>query len=198
MAPIVAGYAGVAPCSPSRFASTAIQYSGRRLASPLGRTPSIRLLGQLAPYIRLDSDNELVTAIAVRLEHRCFAFADVEPVLAKRIHDVRLVRYDHNVAAGRWLHADELAKGLCASIVLHWRHHETAFSDVRRRHNFAEAQQCAGVDRPLEHAGLNLRDGNLELVHRLANRFCKRAAVVVELALLGDVLRIEGVGVGLI
>src|SRR6266702_5821849 len=48
----------------------------------------------------------------------------------------------------------------------------------------------------MEHAGLNLRHRNLELVHRLANRFCERAAVVVELALLGDVVRIEGVGVG--
>src|SRR5882762_2950991 len=114
MAPTIAGYAGVATPRPVsvRFDCHSIQRSA--FCQSLGRMPSIRLLGQLAPLVRLDSDDELVTAIAVRLEHRCFAFADVEPVLAERIHDVRLVRHDHNVAAGRWLHADELAKGLCA------------------------------------------------------------------------------------
>src|SRR6267154_4809937 len=175
MAPTIAGYAGVA----SPLGSLRLPFNSAVGVWPVRmpcRTPSIRLLGQLAPLVRLDSDNELVTAIAVRLEHRCFAFADVEPVLAKRIHDVRLVRHDYNVAAGRRLHADELAKGLRASIVLHWRHHETAFSDIRRRHNFAEAQQRACVHRPLEDAGLNLRDGTLRLGHRLANSFCKRAA----------------------
>jgi hypothetical protein len=32
-------------------------------------TASIRLLSQLAPLARLDADNQLVSAIAVRLEH---------------------------------------------------------------------------------------------------------------------------------
>src|SRR5258708_21352397 len=41
------------------------------------------------------ADVGVLPAIAVRLEHRCFAFADIEPVLAERIHDVRLVRHDH-------------------------------------------------------------------------------------------------------
>src|SRR6266704_6377031 len=130
MAPTIAAYAGVATPQPvsARFDCHSIQQSAFGQSECFCRTPSIRLLGQLAPLVRLDSDNEPVTAIAVRLEHRCFAFADVEPVLAESIHDVRLVRHDHNVAAGRRRPADELAKGLCASIVLDWRHHETAFS----------------------------------------------------------------------
>src|SRR5262245_32204828 len=45
---------------------------------------------------------------------------------------------------------------------------------------------------------MNLADGNLELAHRLPDRPRERAALVVELALLGDVVEIERVGVGLI
>src|SRR5438067_893069 len=56
---------------------------------------------EAAPFAGLDADDRLVAAIAVRLEHGCLAFADIEPVLAKGIHDVRLVRDDHGVAAGR-------------------------------------------------------------------------------------------------
>src|SRR5262245_29201924 len=45
---------------------------------------------------------------------------------------------------------------------------------------------------------MNLADGNLELAHRLPDRPRERAALVVELALLGDVVEIERVGIGLI
>jgi len=35
-------------------------------------------------------------------------------------------------------------------------------------------------------------------VHRFADRFCQRTAVLVKLALLGDIFQIERIGVGLI
>ena len=161
--------------------------------------PAIQFaLRQFAPVAGQDPGNRFVAAIAVRLEHRCLAFADVEPVLAERIHDVRLVRHDHGVGAFSGHLADELAKGLRAPVVLVRRDDEAALGDVGRGFDVAEAQQCAGVNGALEHAGLNLPHRDPEFAHRLADRFCQRTAFVVELALLGDISRIERVGVGLI
>jgi len=97
--------------------------------------------------------------------------------------------------AGRRLHPTSLRKACVRRSFLIWRHHETAFSDVRRRRYFTEARSVPVSDRPLEHAGLNLRDGNLEFVHRLANRFASARPAVVELALLGDRSRMRGSGV---
>src|SRR6266481_6991895 len=83
--------------------------------------PSIRGLSKSAPLARLDTDHQPVTAIAVRREHRCLAFADIEPVLAECIDDVRLVRNDHKVVVGRRPTGNEPTKRLCASIILVWR-----------------------------------------------------------------------------
>jgi hypothetical protein len=56
----------------------------------------------------------------------------------------------------------------------------------------------AGLERPVEHAGLDLADGNLEFAKRVTDLLGLGAAGIVELALLGDVLGIEWIGVGLI
>ena len=45
---------------------------------------------------------------------------------------------------------------------------------------------------------LHLPDRDLQLAHRLADLARERAALVVELALLGDIGEIERIGVGLI
>src|SRR5262249_19024278 len=50
----------------------------------------------------------------------------------------------------------------------------------------------------IERAGLDLADGDPELAERLANLLGFRASRVVELALLGDILEIERIGVGLV
>ncbi|MGB8109704.1 MAG: hypothetical protein WCF41_10660, partial [Pseudolabrys sp.] len=49
----------------------------------------------------------------------------------------------------------------------------------------------ARVDCPLEQAGVDLSNTNTGFAQRLAYRFRKSTTVVVELALLADVLRIE-------
>jgi hypothetical protein len=135
---------------------------------------------------------------AVRLEHRGLAFLDVEPVLAERIHDVGLVADDHGVAAGRRSGGGELAQRLRPAIVFDRRHHEAALADVGARRDFAEAEQLAGLDRSIEHAGEDLAHRNVELAHRLADGARQHAPIVVELALLGDIGEVERIGVGLI
>ena len=45
---------------------------------------------------------------------------------------------------------------------------------------------------------MDLANQNLHFAQRFSDRSCKCAAIVVELALLGDVVRIERIGVGLI
>ena len=59
---------------------------------------------------------------------------------------------------------------------------------MRSREELRQAQQCFGIDRPLERAGLGLPQRNAEFAHQLAYQFCKCAAVVVELALRSDPL----------
>jgi hypothetical protein len=49
------------------------------LQATIRQLPSVHALGELAPVAGLDPGNRLVAAIVVRLEHRGFAFADIEP-----------------------------------------------------------------------------------------------------------------------
>jgi hydroxyacylglutathione hydrolase len=154
-------------------------------------------LRQLRPFIRPHARDQLVPA-AIRFEHRRLAFAHIEPILAEGVHDVRLVRDDDDVAAGRRDRRGELTQCLRPPVILDRRDHEPAFGDVSSRLGFAEPKQRAGLDRPIEHAGVDLRDRDFQLAHRIADRPRQCAATVVELALLGDVADIERIGVGLV
>jgi hypothetical protein len=40
--------------------------------------------------------------------------------------------------------------------------------------------------------------GHADPTDRIAKRFCQRLALVVEVSLLGDVIEIEGIGIGLV
>src|SRR4029077_2708541 len=159
---------------------------------------SVRSLCELAPVTGLDPGDRFVAAVAVRPEHRCFAFSNVEPVFAESIHDVRFMCDDDDIGAGGRHRAGHLAQRGGAPVVLDRCNHESALGVVSRDLDVAETHQRAGVYRPLEQAGVNLANRNPEFVQRLSDRFCERAALVVELALLEDVLRIKWVGVGLI
>ena len=92
----------------------------------------------------------------------------------------------------------KLAKGIRAPVVLDRRDDEAALGDIGCGFDVAEAEQGAGVHRPLEHAGSNQAYRDPQLAHGLADRFRQCPAGVVELALLGDVAQIERIGVGLI
>src|SRR6185295_17658599 len=101
----------------------------------------IRQLSQFGPRTRLDAGEEFVAALAVRLEYRCLALADVGPVAAERIHNVWLVRNDHDIVVGRRSLRDELAERLCASVLFGWRDIGPALGEVGGRRDFAKAQQ---------------------------------------------------------
>jgi hypothetical protein len=62
----------------------------------------------------------------------------------------------------------------------------------------SRTQQRAGFDRTLELARLDLAHSALQGMQRVAHRLGHRAAAVVQLALVGRVLRVERVGVGLV
>src|SRR6516162_9264806 len=81
------------------------------------------------PFVHLHPGQELVAAV-LRAEDRSLAFFHVEPILAERIDDVRLVRDENGV--GAWLRGgtDHLAKSIYAAVVFVRRHHETAFGEV--------------------------------------------------------------------
>jgi hypothetical protein len=69
--------------------------------------------------------------------------ADRQP---KTADDIWLVRNDHEVVVGRRPPGNELAKRLRASIILVWRNHGSALSEVGCGGNLAKAQQRSGVD----------------------------------------------------
>ena len=104
---------------------------------------------------------------------------------------------DHVGAGGR-RRRGELAHGRRATIVLDRRDDQSALADVGGGGHGAEAEQRAGLDRAIEHAGDDLADRDLQLAHRVADRAGKLAALIVELALLGDVREVERIGVSLI
>jgi hypothetical protein len=64
---------------------------------------------------------------------------DLEPVLAERIDDVRLVRDDDDVGAGGRYRGNKLAEGLSAPVVLRRRYDEAAFGQIHGGLGVAEA-----------------------------------------------------------
>src|SRR5262245_54076117 len=120
------------------------------------------LLFEVRPCDGLDSGDQLVTAVSVRLENGRLTLAHLEPVFAEGIQNVRLVR-DHDDIRARGRHRrNDLAQGAGASIVLDRRHHEPAFGVIDRRLDRAELHQCARIDRPLEQAGVDLSNGDAQ------------------------------------
>src|SRR5215467_16357516 len=81
------------------------------------------------PFLHLHSGDELVATV-LGTEERGLSLFDVEPVLAERIDDVRLVRNEDRVGARRRCSAEQLVKSVDAAVVLVWRHHETALGNI--------------------------------------------------------------------
>src|SRR5262249_13319284 len=75
---------------------------------------------------------------------------------------------------------------------------QAAFRKVRRLLNILEARKGRGLVGPVEFAGIDASDRNAHLPERLAEGSRQRLAVVVEIALRGNVVQMEGVSVGLI
>src|SRR5262245_38080106 len=99
--------------------------------SPDTHNYHLRLLRRcdMGPVFHLHSGYELVATV-LGAEDGGLALFDVEPVLAERIDDVRLVRDHDRVGAGRWSGGEQLAKRVDAAVVLVRRDHEASLGDV--------------------------------------------------------------------
>ena len=91
-----------------------------------------------ATSVRQDSDNQLVAPVPSGLNTDASPH-DLEPVLAERIDDVRLVRDDDDVGAGGRYRGNKLAEGLSAPVVLRRRYDEAAFGQIHGGLGVAEA-----------------------------------------------------------
>src|SRR5207237_1768949 len=110
-------------------------------------------LRELGPVSGLNARNEFRSAISIRLEDRGLALADVEPVLAERIHDVRLVRDEYDVRArGRGGRGEFLHRGR-AAVVLIRRGDKPGLRAVRSRRTRTAPQPRAGLRPTGAHAG---------------------------------------------
>src|SRR5262249_23680431 len=114
------------------------------------------------PFVHLHPGNELVAAV-LRAEQRSLAFLHVEPILAERIDDLRLVRDASGDAARLRRGAEHLVKGLDAAGVLVRRHDEAALGKVRRPLDILEAGDDRGFVGAVVLAGVDLADRNADL-----------------------------------
>src|SRR5262249_59149636 len=86
---------------------------------------SLRHRGDVGPFFHLHASDELV-GTALGAEEGGLALFDVKPILAESIDNVRLVRNQNRVGAGRRCGGEQLAKSVDAAVILVWRHYETA------------------------------------------------------------------------
>src|ERR1700755_1807930 len=79
--------------------------------------PSLRRRGDARPFFHLHASDELVATV-LGTEERGLALFDVEPILAERIDDVRLMSNENRVGATHRCGAEQLVKGVDAAVVL--------------------------------------------------------------------------------
>src|SRR6266702_2227402 len=91
----------------------------------------LRRYGDAWPFVHLHTGDKLVAAIR-RAEDRGLALFHVEPVLAERRDDVRLMRDENRVGVSLRCRGKHLAKCLGAPAVLVRRHDQAALGQIRR------------------------------------------------------------------
>src|SRR6516164_2750698 len=94
--------------------------------------------------------------------------------------------------------AQHLTKGLAPALVFVRRHNEAALGEVSRLLDVFEASQYRCLVSPVVFAGIDLADGNAGETKTSPKCLRERLAVVVEIALGGDVVKIKRIGIGLI
>src|SRR5262245_54238770 len=170
------------------------------LAITMPRIEAVHLLGgrgNLGPVLHLHTREEAIFA-SFRLEDRCLAFLDVEPVFSESIEDVWLAR-DENVVRALVGHPGQhVAQSFGPSVVLVRRHDEAALGQIDGRLDLLEAGQHGGLVGAIELARVDLSDRNSCRSNRVAERLGKSLALGIEIALLGDVREVERIGVGLV
>src|SRR5262245_17101369 len=76
--------------------------------------PSLRRRCDVRPFLHLHSGDDLVGTV-LGAEQRGLALFDIEPLLAERIDNVRLMRNENRVGARRRRGAEQLAKSLATA-----------------------------------------------------------------------------------
>ena len=79
---------------------------------------------------------------------------DIEPILAERIDDVRLVRDENVVLARLGCGGQHVAQRLCSTVVLVRRNHQSTFGQIGGRLDVLEAGQYCGLVGAIELAGV--------------------------------------------
>src|SRR5262249_48065473 len=157
-----------------------------------GSSPGLR------PLVDLYARNQDGLAVRVGLEDGRLPFLDLEPLLTQRIDDVRLVRDDQSVRARVGYCAQKDSKRLRSAVVLVGTDHEAPFGYIRRRLRLLATDQPSRLDGPMELARIRLADRDTGRPEDFADHLCLHSALVVQLALLRDVLGMPGIGVRLI
>src|SRR5262249_17256549 len=144
--------------------------------------------GSLQPVGRLETGDKVCLPRRGRLENRRLALPDLEPVLAKGIEDVGLVRYNQCIRPGGGRGRYQLPEGLGATIVLDGRRDQAALREVQRRRDVGGGNQPSCFDCAVELAGVGSSDRNLQSLERLADLPGNVPAACAQQALLRDVV----------
>ena len=131
-------------------------------------------------------------------EERSLALFYVEPILAERIDDVRLVRNENRIGAWHRCSAEQLAKSVDAAGVLVRRYDQTAFGNIRGLFDVLEPGDDRSLIGSVVLAGKNAANRYSGLTDGVAESLRQSFALVIEISLRRDVIEVERIGVGLI
>ena len=153
--------------------------------------------GDPRPIIHLDTREQAIVA-SFRFEDGCLAFLDVEPVLAKRIDDVWLMRDEYDVRAAVGRPAQHAPQCFRPPVVLVWRDHEASFGQIGRRLDILKTRQHCILVCAIKLARVDPPDRNTCCANRVAKGPGEFLALVIEVALLGYVGEMERIYIGLV
>src|ERR1700722_8903835 len=149
------------------------------------------------PLVHLDAGNELVATIG-GTEDRGLAFLDVEPILAERCDDVRLMGDEDRIGMILRRDGEHLSEGSGTPVVLVRRDDQPTLGQISRLLDVRETGDDGGLKGAVIFAGIHLADGNAGLTQRVTERLRQRLALVVQITLSRDVVEVKRVGVGLV
>src|SRR5262245_43041662 len=119
------------------------------------------------PIRHLQTCHQDVLAV-FRAENRRLPLLYVEPILAQRIEDVRLVGNENGVRTRLWGYCQQLAKRIRAAMFLVRRYHEPALGQVGSLLDVYETSNRRSFVCTVKFAGIDLTDWNSGLMQRLA------------------------------
>jgi hypothetical protein len=149
------------------------------------------------PVLHLHACHEPILAV-LGLENRRFAFLHIEPLPAESINDVRLVCDEEGIFAQLCRLRQHVPKCGGSPSILVGRNNEATLRQVDALPDVLKSGEHRRFERAIKIARVDFADRDVDPSDCITKRFSQRLALVVEVTLLGDVLEIEGVGIGLI